>query len=69
MKSSVALLLLFVWCLFYSTFSTAGDKPQVLIVHSSYETYSWTDSIQRSIEHEFSTSTLEPEMWIEYIDT
>lgn len=46
----------------------ANDKQQVVIIHSSYQGYPWTDSIQKGIEQEFSQSSVNHELWIEYID-
>lgn len=49
--------------------STQYVKRNVLIVHSSYETFPWTKSIQQGIQESFSTSSQDVEFWIEYIDT
>lgn len=49
------------------------NKPQalrqVLIVHSAYEGYPWTDSLNRGIHDVFSSAPEQIEFAIEYIDT
>ena len=42
---------------------------QVLIVHSAYEGYPWTDSLNRGIHHVFDSAPEPIEFFIEYIDT
>ena len=42
---------------------------QVLIVHSAYEGYPWTDSLNRGIHHVFNSAPEPIEFLIEYIDT
>jgi len=61
--------LVLVASLLFSQQVLANETRQVLIIHSSYEGYQWTDSIQKGIEEKFSQSTVNYEFWIEYIDT
>lgn len=68
---TLPLVLLFSLLLSYPTVAVTSEhaKRNVLIVHSSYETFPWTASIQKGIQESFSTSSQDVEFWIEYIDT
>ncbi len=66
---------IFLYLILATTSAIATDPivypihKQVLIVHSAYQGYPWTDSLNRGIDKAFSNSSLTAELQYEYLDT
>lgn len=67
------LLLMAIALLCTQSLNAGVDKPlsprNVLVLHSSYDSFPWTASIQKGIEQRFASHTQPIEFWTEYLDT
>lgn len=73
-KIFIALSLLIATLLLCTQSVTAEvDEPRatqnVLVVHSSYDSFPWTVSIQKGIEQRFASHSQPTEFWTDYLDT